>query len=124
MRFHTAAALAAMTLLSASAFAQTTPSNPATDHGTPAPAGAMAAPGASMATPAAPGSTAMKGSHTANAATCQSMMDQAMPMMNGMSTGPKKMEAMRHVDMAKTAMNSKDEAGCKTHMQMAMTSMH
>jgi NADPH-dependent curcumin reductase CurA len=53
--------------------------------------------------------------------TCQQMMDKASPMMGSMSADKKAM-AMKEMDAAKMAMANKDEAGCQSHMKMAMPS--
>ncbi len=55
--------------------------------------------------------------------TCQGMMDKAHPMMDSMSDGSKKKMAMKHMDMANTAMAAGKEKTCMSHMKLAMHGM-
>jgi hypothetical protein len=43
--------------------------------------------------------------------------------MEAMSDAAKKEEAMKEMQMAKAAMDKKDDAGCKMHMENAMKMM-
>jgi len=88
---------AAATLLSASASGQTT-SQPTTGGG-------------------------MSSSMSSSNMTCQQMMDQANSQMSSVTDQTKKDAAMKHMDMAKTAMAHKHESSCKTHVQQAMDAM-
>lgn len=71
--------------------------------------------------PMAGPSTSTGQTGTMGAMSCQAMMDKATPMMSSMSADKKAM-AMKEMDAAKMAMANKDEAGCQSHMKMAMGS--
>jgi hypothetical protein len=56
------------------------------------------------------------------------MCDEASMMkmntgMEAMTDAAKKEEAMKEIQMAKEAMDKKDDAGCKMHMENAMNMM-
>jgi hypothetical protein len=76
-------------------------------------------------TPPAMGNAMAHNSMSADAmpTTCQGMMDKAHPMMDSMSDGKKKTMAMKHMDMANTAMSAGKEKTCMSHMKMAMHGM-
>ena len=98
IRIHAIAAVAALSLLSAPAFAQTLAANPP----------------ANQTTAAAPVEN-----NIANANACRSMIRQMNSVLPTLNAG-RRNEARKHVDLAKAALEQNNDAACVSNMQTAM----